>query len=204
MSDPNASLPVAGWYPDPEHETQDRWWDGTAWSDHRRPREDASAVPAVPAVPAVLAASAYVPAGTANPYGSPSSPYGGDAAGSGVMPYGGAPQAYPAYGTYGYAPPAPQNVPALVGFILALVGFGIGLFTYGMLALAGGIVSTVGLVKAAKMRREGVPGHRHGMALAGVIVGYGSVLLTVLLFVAYFIFVIGMVNSYSSYDYSGS
>ncbi|MEO8095611.1 MAG: DUF2510 domain-containing protein [Pseudolysinimonas sp.] len=37
MSDPNA-LPIAGWYPDPENEAGDRWWNGATWSDHRRPR----------------------------------------------------------------------------------------------------------------------------------------------------------------------
>ena len=35
MSDPNA-LPIAGWYPDPENEAGDRWWNGATWSDHRR------------------------------------------------------------------------------------------------------------------------------------------------------------------------
>ncbi len=27
------------WYPDPEDPTQNRYWDGTAWTDHRRPVE---------------------------------------------------------------------------------------------------------------------------------------------------------------------
>jgi hypothetical protein len=181
MSDPNAALPVAGWYPDPEHDTQDRWWDGTSWSDHRRPR---GAVVGTPAATSAAPAYAYVPAGTANPYGTDVSPYGG----APLQPYTGQP--YP----YGYAPQAPQNTPALVGFILALVGFGIGIFTYGMLALAGGIVSIVGLVKAGKMRRAGLPGHRYGMALAGVLVGFGSILLTILLFVAYFMLFFTMID----------
>jgi hypothetical protein len=30
------ALPIAGWYPDPDRDGQDRWWDGTAWSDTRR------------------------------------------------------------------------------------------------------------------------------------------------------------------------
>jgi hypothetical protein len=195
MSDPNAALPVAGWYPDPERDTQDRWWDGTAWSDHRRPREAPAGTVAAPPAPA------YVPAGTANPYGPPSG-----ASGSSVTPYATpypAQPVYAPYGAYGYAAP-PQNVPALVGFILALVGFGLGIFTYGLLGLAGGIVSVVGLVKSRRMQREGLPGHRHGMALAGVLVGFGAFVLTILLYVAYFVLFFSLIDSYSAYDYSGS
>jgi hypothetical protein len=31
--------PIAGWYPDPENEAGDRWWNGSSWSDHRRARD---------------------------------------------------------------------------------------------------------------------------------------------------------------------
>ena len=27
------ALPPAGWYPDPYQPDQDRWWDGTTWTD---------------------------------------------------------------------------------------------------------------------------------------------------------------------------
>ena len=201
-TDPNAALPVAGWYPDPEHESQDRWWDGANWSDHRRPREGVVAVPAAPAaVPA--AGPAYVPAGTVNPYGTAPAPYGTVPYDSAAVAYGSAPQSYPAYGAYGYAPRAPQNVPALVGFILALVGFVIGIFTYGVLALAGAIVSIVGLVRASKMKKAGLPDHRYGMALTGVIVGFSSIVLTILGFVLYFVVLFGALgaSTYGSYGY---
>lgn len=30
-------LPAAGWYPDPEDATQQRYWDGQQWTEHRAP-----------------------------------------------------------------------------------------------------------------------------------------------------------------------
>jgi hypothetical protein len=32
MSSPNATLPPAGWYPDPERPGASRWWTGTEWA----------------------------------------------------------------------------------------------------------------------------------------------------------------------------
>ena len=44
--------------------------------------------------------------------------------------------------------------------------------TYALLALGLAMVfSIVGLVKSRRMQREGIPGHRHGMALTGVLNG---------------------------------
>ena len=177
----SAPLPVAGWYPDPENETSDRWWDGANWADHRRPRGAVATavVPsAAPSAPPTVG-GAYLPAGTAQPYGTGPAPYG--------SPY------------YGARPA--QNVPALVGFILALAGFVLGYFTYGLLGLAGGIVSTVGLVRAKKMRAAGSPDHRYGMALTGVIVGYSAAVLSWLIVVAFIVFLFAApMYSYSSYS----
>lgn len=45
MSD--ASTPQAGWYADPEDPQGERWWNGTTWSDHKRPATaDGDAPPA--------------------------------------------------------------------------------------------------------------------------------------------------------------
>ncbi|MEV7193013.1 DUF2510 domain-containing protein [Streptomyces sp. NPDC093510] len=35
-----------GWYPDPHQPSVERWWDGSAWTEHRRPPEHARAAPA--------------------------------------------------------------------------------------------------------------------------------------------------------------
>jgi hypothetical protein len=32
-----SELPPAGWHPDPEDPTQQRYWDGSAWTEHRAP-----------------------------------------------------------------------------------------------------------------------------------------------------------------------
>lgn len=34
----SGELPPAGWFPDPHDATQLRYWDGTAWTEHRSPR----------------------------------------------------------------------------------------------------------------------------------------------------------------------
>lgn len=34
-----SSAPPPGWYRDPSYPLSERWWDGTAWTDHRRTPE---------------------------------------------------------------------------------------------------------------------------------------------------------------------
>ncbi|WP_399896846.1 DUF2510 domain-containing protein [Streptomyces sp. BBFR51] len=43
--------PPPGWYRDPSAPHQERWWDGTAWTEHRRALETAGYGPAVGQVP---------------------------------------------------------------------------------------------------------------------------------------------------------
>lgn len=57
--------PPAGWYPDPQDATQQRYWDGSTWTGHTAPQGGATAAPvgAAPAEASVPAAGA--PAWTA-------------------------------------------------------------------------------------------------------------------------------------------
>lgn len=49
-------LPAAGWYTDPTHAAQLRWWDGSAWSEHTHPMPPQAPAPAAaPAAPAATA-----------------------------------------------------------------------------------------------------------------------------------------------------
>ncbi|MET9439629.1 DUF2510 domain-containing protein [Streptomyces sp. NPDC006610] len=52
-----------GWYRDPHAPHVERWWDGTAWTEHRRPPEPAPPAPARPAGPARSKAVALTVAG---------------------------------------------------------------------------------------------------------------------------------------------
>ena len=43
-----STLPVAGWYDDPEIALRLRWWDGARWTQHTRPKPIAHGEPASP------------------------------------------------------------------------------------------------------------------------------------------------------------
>lgn len=51
MNSPDTLAAAAGWYPDPEHGGWFRYWDGTNWTEQRRPAAAAgdAATPAPPA-----------------------------------------------------------------------------------------------------------------------------------------------------------
>jgi hypothetical protein len=200
MSDPNA-LPVAGWYPDPEDDKGDRWWNGATWSDHRRPRnagpgwapssakkkpaaKKAAAAVAEPAaapepaagipVPPAPAAAAAIPGIAAPaPAAAPAvSPYAGTPAQPGYAPYA------PAY-AYNYAPPQPMRNPlALGGMITSLVGLLFNWILFGAPGIVGGIISIVGLRKANQLIREGVTvGNGKAMAITGIATGFAGAFL---------------------------
>jgi hypothetical protein len=190
MSDPNA-LPIAGWYPDPEDDKGDRWWNGATWSDHRRPRNAgpgwaptkkkstkaaaaaAVATPAAaPAAPADGVAPVPVPAPAAA--GAPGIP----APGPVVNPYAGA-QPAPQYAPYApayapnYVPAQPMRNPlALAGMITSLVGLLFNWIIFGAPGIVGAIISFIGLRKANQLAREGVTvGNGKAMAITGIVSG---------------------------------
>lgn len=197
----DSSQPVAGWYPDPENATAERWWDGTGWTDHRRPSTVPPVAPPAPAAdPNAFAAPGASLAGTApaptqsatvSPYASPA------AAGYGAQGDGASGYAAPGYAAPAYTPAQPANTLAVVGLVVALGGL---LFSFGGLtSLAGGIISTVALARASKMRRQGLPGHRWGMALAGTICGYALFVVIVALFIVGISFLVNN-PEFGSYD----
>lgn len=47
--------PPAGWYPDPSNAGQQRWWNGTGWTDHYQPVPVAGPVLPAPSQPTALA-----------------------------------------------------------------------------------------------------------------------------------------------------
>lgn len=74
-----------------------------------------------------------------------------------------------------------QNALALIGLVFAIIGAVVGgLFgAFILLGLAGGLISLVGFTRAHRMRAVGSVNHRRGFALAGMIVGFGGVLLNI-------------------------
>lgn len=156
MTDSSGSLPIAGWYPDPEDATQTRWWNGVSWSDHRQP-----ATPAAAAEPPAATPAAAAPV---NPYAAQAVPT--------STPY-----TMPQAGPYAAAPyvaaPATSNAIALAGFIVALVGL-----LLGIAAVVGLILSIVGFQRANRMIASGVTvGSRRDLALAGIIIAGVAMLL---------------------------
>jgi len=98
---------------------------------------------------------------TQDPYSpkQPGDPYGQAPQYAPPAPYG----QQPMYG-YGYPPPVPKSqTNAILALVLSLVGFA----TCGVTSIVGIIFGHIALGKIKRGEEEG-----HGMALAGVIVGY--------------------------------
>jgi hypothetical protein len=199
MPDPNAA-PIAGWYPDPENEAGDRWWNGTTWSDHRRARNagpgwapagaspagaaaaGAAAAPAAEGAPGIpVPPVAPAPGERPNPYAGTAAPASYPGATPGVQPYA------PPY-AYNYAPRTPMaNVPAFAGMITSLSALLFNWILFGLPGIVGGSISIYGLVKANKLIASGMTtGHGKGYALVGIISGFAGALLWDLFYFAVF------------------
>ena len=66
VSDDIAPSPAPGWYPDPDDASKQRYWDGQAWSMHRRSTFVGNAAQPPPA-PSVQAGSSYAVAASVKP-----------------------------------------------------------------------------------------------------------------------------------------
>jgi hypothetical protein len=194
MSD--ATLPQAGWYADPEDPSRERWWNGSGWSDHKRPSTVAAApttppavarAPSVAAVPSIPPAPAVVPAATGVDFGAP------DPTGPRPDPY-----ARPAYSPYTPSPysPAPYgavaapsgtNPLALAGLIVSIVGV-----FFGIAALVGIVLSILGLAEARKREAAGTPNPGRGLAIAGIVVGSVVAFFGLVVIVIYFVFLLNV------------
>jgi hypothetical protein len=184
MSEPSAP-PTAGWYPDPENATADRWWNGSSWSEQRRPRNApagwappaagvAADVPAIPVPPVAPA-----PAARPNPYAHPEhvqNPYSGAGTFQPAAP-GVAPAYAPTpYSAVGGTPT--RNSLALGGFITSMVAILFNWILFGAPGIVGGILSIAGLNRANALARQGVvAGNGRAMAIAGIAAGFGGALL---------------------------
>ncbi|MDM4764073.1 DUF2510 domain-containing protein [Galbitalea sp. SE-J8] len=110
MSD--APTPAAGWYHDPSGTPQQRWWNGTAWTDDVLPLDPTPDVEPAPHEPAPHAPAPHAPGphgtGPHEPAPHAPAPQGAQAASPSPAPVGAAPAPHTP-GAHTPAPPAPPD-----------------------------------------------------------------------------------------------
>ncbi len=155
------TLPIAGWYPDPQDPQRTRWWDGTRWGA----QAPAPLAPVPPPTPVVTApAAAWTPAPVWEQAPRPPAP----SAYRSVPIAAAAPvltgrkariakdRATRAINPYGYA-----------GLVLALLAFIVNVFAIpGILGL---VFGAIGLARAGQLTGQRITGF--GVSLAAIILG---------------------------------
>ena len=150
-----SDLPPANWYPDPEDPAQQRYWDGTQWTEHRAPA--ATSGPAAASGPT----GPQVTGAQAPSWQSASS-----------SPSWGGTSTTPATGTNGLA--IASLVVAILSFFLAFIAIG---------GLGGVVAVVLGIVALRRVRDSGQDGR--GLAVAGIVVGGLSVLLGIVMTIVF-------------------
>jgi hypothetical protein len=173
-----SDTPAAGWYPDPEDATQQRYWDGTQWTEHRAPLSGGPAAGAQP--PAAGQGQQDWSAGGGFSSGGGFSTGGGFPAGGPGQPGGG-------QVAYGAAPI--QNQKALWALILGILG----LVCCGIFTAVPAII--LGNNAKKEIAASGGMQSGQGMAQAGFILGIVGVVLSILLVLFY---VLAFATTFSS------
>lgn len=182
MSD--VTPPQAGWYQDPENPAGERWWNGSGWSDEKRPATTGAAPAAATVTPVTTPATTGFTYGSAT--GARPDPYAQPAAAPAYSPYVAAPYGSPAYGSR-------TNGLAIAGLIVSAGGWIVFPF---IAPIAGIILSAFGLSRAKQAEAAGNPNSGRGIAMAGLVIGIVVTVLGLLFVVGYAALIFSTVPSY--------